>query len=305
MTLFWQLVLNGIVAGALYSMVAVSFALVFGSSRHFHIAHGAVLATAGYIAYATAQRGGAPLSLAIVAGIAAATVLGAALVLGVYIPIERRGGEGFVLFLVSLGALILIENTFTLWLGAAQVSLEPGGALKEPIRFLGLSLTLMQLILIVVACACFGALLALLACTRLGKDIRALASNPELVSILGRRPEWIKVGVYAIASAMVGLAGVYQVLDTGVKPGVGTNLVIFAFVAVILGGIGSVSGAFAASMLLGLLQNVSQLVIAAEWSSTVVFVTFLVIITIAPTGLASLHRRVLAAVRGGRPVVSP
>ncbi|HEY8466998.1 MAG TPA: branched-chain amino acid ABC transporter permease [Solirubrobacterales bacterium] len=291
MTLFWQLVLNGLVAGALYALVAVGFALIFGCTRHFHIAHAGVLATGGYLCFALVDRAGLPILLAGALAIAASTLLGVVILRGVYRPLERRGGEGFVLFLVSLGALILIENTFTLWLGASSVTVDPGEALKDPIRIGSVSLTAMQIGLIVVSFAAFAALMAILVRTSLGKDIRALAANPELVRILGGRPDRIQTAVYALASAIVALAGVYQVADTGMQPGVGTNLIIFAFVAVILGGIGSVGGAFAAAMLLGLLQNVSQLVIPSEWSTSVVFVMFLALITLLPSGLATLKSR--------------
>jgi branched-chain amino acid transport system permease protein len=290
-TLFWQLVLNGLVAGALYALVAVGFALIFGCTRHFHIAHAGVLATGGYLCYALVDRAGPPILVAALLGILAATLLGVLILRVVYIPLERRGGEGFVLFLVSLGALILIENTFTLWLGASSVKVDPGEALKDPVSLGSASLTPMQIGLIVVSVAVFAALMTLLARTSLGKDIRALAANPELVRILGRRPGRIQISVYALASLIAGVAGVYQVADTGMQPGVGTNLIIFAFVAVILGGIGSVGGAFAAAMILGLLQNVSQLWIPSEWSTSVVFITFLVLITVLPSGLAGLKGR--------------
>lgn len=291
MTLFWQLVINGIVAGALYALVALGFALIFGCTRHFHIAHAAVMATAAYLTFALSERTELPLAVAAVIGLAAATLLGVVVLRLIYLPLERRGGQGFVLFLVSLGVLILVENGFTLWLGAGTLRVDLGGALKRPVDLGSVSLTTMQLILVAVAAAAFAGLRLLLRRTGLGTDIRALAANAELVRILGRSPERITTAVYALASVIAGLVGVYQVADTGIAPGVSTNLIIFAFVAVILGGIGSVGGAFAAAMLLGLLQNVSQLVIPSEWSISVVFLCFLVLITLLPSGLAPLRQR--------------
>lgn len=291
MTLFWQLALNGIVAGALYALVAVGFALIFGCTRHFHIAHAAVLASAGYLCFALVDRAGVPILLAVAFALVAATLLGVLILRVVYLPLERRGGQGFVLFLVSLGALTLIENTFTLWLGASSVKVSPGETLREPVTLGSGSLTSMQIGLVGISVVAFAALLVVLARTSLGKEMRALAANPELVRILGRHPARIQASVYALASLVVGIAGVYQVADTGMQPGVGTELIIVAFVAVLLGGIGSVGGAFAAAMLLGLLQNISQLVVPSEWSTSVVFLTFLVLITLFPSGLATLLSR--------------
>lgn len=291
MDLFLQLLLNGVVAGALYALVAVGFALIFGCTRHFHIAHAGVLLAAGYFAFALIERAGLPTVVAFLIAMVAAVLLGVLILRGVYLPLERRGGGGFVLFLVSMGALIVIENAFTLWLGASSVRVELGGAFNDPVTIGPATLTLMQICLVTVSAASFAAVLATLSRTALGKQIRALAANAELVRILGHRPERIQTAVYAIASLIVAFAGIYSVSDTGVQPGVGTDLIVLAFVAVILGGIGSVGGAFVAAMLLGLLENLSQLVIPAQWSTSVVFLTFLVLITVLPSGLAALRSR--------------
>lgn len=290
--LFLQLILDGIVAGCLYGLLAMGFGLIYGATRQFHIAHAAVFAAAGYLFYVFVTRYDIPQIPALLAAVACAVLLGVIIVRLIYVPLIARGGNAFVLFLVSLGLLTLIENAFVLWLGPASLSVHAAGGLLNQVSAGGIGITELQLILIGVALACLVALLVTLKRTALGRRIRALSSNVEFVRIVGRRPEVTQTLVYALGSLLAGLAGVYQTLDTGMQPGVPESFVLVAFLGAILGGIGSVGGAFVAALLLGVLQNVLLEVVSGVWTLTLVFLIFLFIITFAPSGLAELRERI-------------
>ncbi|MGY2082769.1 branched-chain amino acid ABC transporter permease [Blastococcus sp. SYSU DS0539] len=294
MDLFVQLLLNGLVAGSLYALVAVGFALIFAATRHFHIAHAAVFAAGGYFAYYLVDF--LPVGPAVAAALLLSVLLGVALVTLLYRPLERRGGAGFVLFLVSLGALIVIDNIFTVQLGARPARLAAGGWFTTTVGLGQWSLIAGQVALIAVTFLLFGALVALLAKTRMGKLVQAFSANPEFVQIVGRKPQVVLVVVYALGSLLAAVAGVYVAADTGMQPGLGETFFIVSVMAVIIGGIGSITGAFVAAMLLGLLQNVLLLVMGAEWTLAAIFVLFLVLITVSPEGLAKINlRRVKAS----------
>lgn len=297
MNLFLQLLLNGIVAGSLYSLMAISLSLIYGATRHFHIAHAAVFSAAGYLTYVFGTALGLPAGLAVPIAILAATGLGVAIVRLLYRPLEERGGGPFIIFLVSLGTLAVVVNVFTLWLGQSPVRVTFAQGLRRPVEFGGLSLTVVQIGLILVSILCLGLLFYLLNCTWWGKYIRAFSSNPEFVEIIGGNPRALEILVYSIGSAIAALAGIYAAFDTGMTPGLGEEYFIIAILAVILGGVGSVSGAFAAAMLLGVLQNVLQLGVPAEWTVPIVFALFLLIISVSPSGLASLSFRSLRSER--------
>lgn len=297
MNLFLQLLLNGLVAGSLYSLVATSLSLIYGATRHFHIAHAAVFSAAGYIAYALSASLGLPSGIAIVLAIVAATGLGVMIVVLLYVPMENRGGGPFIIFIISLGTLTLVVNTFTLWLGTSPVSITLAQGLQRPIQLGGLSLTVAQLGLIFVSILCLGLLLYLLDRTRWGKYIQAFSSNPEFVEITGGNPRTLQILVYAIGSAFVSLAGIYAAFDTGMTSGLGEEYFIIAIMAVILGGVGSIRGAFVAAMTLGILENLLIIRVPAEWTVPIVFALFLLIISISPSGLASLRLRSLRSER--------
>ncbi|WP_068401805.1 branched-chain amino acid ABC transporter permease [Kribbia dieselivorans] len=288
MNLFIQLLLNGVVAGSVYALVAVGFALIFGATSHFHIAHAAVFSGAGYLAVIATQNLGLPGGVAAAVGLILAVLLGVALVRFLYTPLGRRGGQGFVLFLVSLGALVVVDNLFTINLGARPAQLSLGGWFHRAIPMGSWSMTVGQVALVAITVVAFTALLLVLTKTRAGKLITAYSGNPEFVEIVGRRPQRVLVLVYAAGSLFAALAGLYVAADTGMQPGLGETFFIISIMAVFIGGIGSVTGAFIAAMALGVLQNVLLMRIDAEWTLPVIFVLFLVLITVSPAGLSGL-----------------
>lgn len=294
MDLFVQLLLNGLVAGSLYALVAVGFALIFAATRHFHIAHAGVFAAGGYLAYFLAER--LPVALAVMGAVILCVLLGVLLVTLLYRPLERRGGAGFVLFLVSLGALIVIDNVFTIGLGARPARLAAGPWFTTTVPLGRWSLVAGQIALVAVAVVLFAALVRLLTRTRMGKLVQAYSSNPEFVQVVGRRPRVVLVLVYALGSLPPAIAGVYVAADTGMQPGLGETFFIVSVMAVIIGGIGSITGAFVAAMLLGILQNVLLLVMGAQWTLAAIFVLFLVLITVSPEGLSKINLRKARAI---------
>ncbi len=288
MSLLVQLLLNGFVAGSLYALVAVGFALIFGATRHFHIAHAAVFGAGGYLTYALVEKAGLPVPIALLVGLAGSVMLGVALARFLYGPLGRRGGERFVLFLVSLGALIVIDNTFTMWLTPDPARVDLGGWSREAVSIGSWALTGGQIAFVALAVLSFVALVLLLDRTRAGKLVKAYSGNPEFVQVVGRRPQSVLLLVYSVGSLLAALAGLYVASDTGMQPGQGETYFIVSMMAVILGGIGSIRGAFFAAMLLGVLQNVLLYKIDADWTLAVIFTLFLLLITLSPEGLSKL-----------------
>lgn len=288
MSLFVQLLLNGLVAGSVYALVAVGFALIFGATRHFHIAHAGIFASGGYLTYLFSSSIGLPAPIAAVLGIALAVLLGVLMVRVLYVPLNRRGGQGFILFLVSLGLLTMLDNIFTIGLGAqpAKPDLGPWFTTVQPLGTW--SLTVGQIVIIVLALTMFAGLVLCLDRTRAGKLVKAYSGNPEFFEIFGLRPSVVLTLVYAVGSLFAAVAGTYMASDIGMQPGLGEQYFIVGIMAVFIGGIGSIRGAFTAAMLLGVLQNLLLLYMGAGWTLAAVFAAFLIFITISPEGLQTL-----------------
>jgi branched-chain amino acid transport system permease protein len=288
MSLFVQLLLNGLVSGSLYALVAVGFALIFGATKHFHISHAAVFASGGYLTYLFGTWLNLPAPLAAAAGIAIAVSLGVAIVRFLYVPLNRRGGQGFILFLVSLGVLTVLDNIFTIGLGAQPAKPDLGGWFSTARTMGPWTLTFGQIAIIVLTFVMFAGLVVALERTRAGKLIKAYSGNPEFFEVFGRKPLVVLTLVYAVGSLFAAVAGTYIAADIGMQPGLGEQYFIVAIMAVFIGGIGSIRGAFIAAMLLGVLQSLLLLWMGAQWTLAAVFLAFLILITASPEGLQAI-----------------
>lgn len=288
MSLFVQLLLNGLVSGSLYALVAVGFGLIFGATKHFHISHAAVFASGGYLTYLFGSTLGLPAPAAAAAGIAIAVVVGVAIVRFLYVPLNKRGGQGFILFLVSLGVLTVLDNIFTLGLGARPAKPDLGGWFSKAQQIGPWTLTVGQIVIIVLTFLMFAGLVLSLERTRAGKLIKAYSGNPEFFEVFGRKPLVVLTLVYAVGSLFAAVAGTYIAADIGMQPGLGEQYFIVAIMAVFIGGIGSIRGAFVAAMLLGVLQNLLLLWMGAQWTLAAVFLAFLILITASPQGLQAI-----------------
>ena len=279
-----QLLVNGIVTGSALGVVAISFALIYATTRVFHVAHAGVYTLGGYLAWSL-MRHGVPAIAALLVAMAGCVVLGSLIQILLYARLERRGAAQLVVLIASLGALAVIQNLIAAiyspdilnfsaaWAG--QVVALPGG----------LRLTGAQIATVVLDFAAFGATLVFAHRTLLGKRIRAVASNPFLAEITRLEPRRVHVYVMAIASALVCLPGVLGPLDYGLQPYGGVTPLLTATIAMIAGGIGSLAGAFGLAVAIVVLQNLALLVMPGEWSIGVTFAIFVVFMLFRPRGL--------------------
>jgi branched-chain amino acid transport system permease protein len=246
---------TGLGLAALYFLVASGLSLIFGLMDVLNFAHGAFVAAGGYAAWSVADHvaGSAGLALALLVAVAAGAALAAVVELVVIRPLYARPLDQ-VLATVGLGLAIpaLLQavwgadpRTWTLphWLaGTAGVF----GARVPTVRFL----------LIAAALALLGGLRLLLSRTRAGLIVRAGVENREMVAALGVDVHRAFTGVFALGGAAAGLAGLLDGLYQGsIAPGDGTSLLIFAFVVVVLGRMGSLTGTAIASAAVGLAQQ--------------------------------------------------
>jgi branched-chain amino acid transport system permease protein len=287
--LWLQLLVNGLVTGCALGVVAISFSLIYATTKIFHVAHAGVYTMSGYIAWSLSSRG-VPLIISMAVAIAAATVLGALIQSQLYARLERRRATHLVVLIASLGTLAVIQNVLAAVYTPNILQFDlPWAAnvisLGESVR-----LTWTQILTIAVSLASFGMVVWFAHFTILGKRIRAVAANPFLAEITRLRPQSVYVIVVAIASAIVALPGVLVPLDLGLQPYGGVTPLLTATIAMIAGGVGSIGGAFLLAVAIAVLQNLSLLVIPGEWSIGVTFFIFVVFMLFRPTGLFAAAR---------------
>jgi len=283
-----QLLANGLVTGCALGIVAISFSLVYATTKIFHVAHAGIYTLAGYLAWSLVTHG-APAIVALLGAVVVCTALGALIQHQLYARLERRRATHLVVLIASLGALAVIQNVIAA-LYTPNILQFPLSWGSRIVPLGGIRLTVTQLLTVTLSLGALAATLWFVHRTILGKRIRAVASNPMLADITRLQPQTVYIYVIAVASALVCLPGVLVPLDLGLQPYNGVTPLLTATIAMIAGGVGSIAGAFVLSLAIAVLQNLSLLVMPGAWSIGVTFFVFVIFMLFRPTGLFAAAR---------------
>ena len=270
MTTVILLTATGLGLAALYFLVASGLSLIFGLMDVLNFAHGAFVAIGGYVGWTVADHLSGTLGLlgSLLAGIASGAAAAAATELAIIRPLYRRPLDQ-VLATVGLGLAIpaLLQ---AIWGADARTWLLPGW-LAGTVDVAGARVPTVRFLLIGVAVALLVGLRLLLSRTRAGLIVRAGVEDREMVPALGIDVRRANSAVFALGGAAAGLAGaLYGLYQGSVSPGDGTSLLIFAFVVVVLGGAGSITGTAYAAVAVGLVQQYADYASASLGDESVV-----------------------------------
>ncbi|MEV6302611.1 branched-chain amino acid ABC transporter permease [Actinoplanes sp. NPDC051861] len=276
------LTLTGLGLAALYFLIASGLSLVFGLAGVLNFAHGLFLSVGAYVTWWAAPHWGLP--LAVVAGVAAAAATGALVELVMIRPLYTRHTEQVLVTVgLSLAGVALLQSMF----GAdARVFPRPDWA-SEVTGVLGAQVPDDRFLLIGAAVLVLVALLAFLRFTRYGLVIRAGVENRAMVKALGIDVRNAFTLVFAIGGALAGLAGILGgMYFSAISPGQGASLLIFAFIVVVIGGLGSVTGSAVAAVAVGLLQQFVNYYGAPGAGDISVVALLAVVLLLRPSGIA-------------------
>ena len=281
--LILQLLVNGLITGVGLGMVAMSFALIYSTLRIFHVAHAGVSDAIGMSRlFGDAGRAAAR---ARTRGRGACGRRGGRADPGpTHAPLQRRGASGLVVLIASLGVLAVMQNVLA-GIYSADILQFPGSWAGRVVHVSGLLLTRAQLATVAAGLIAYAALALLTRRTLLGAQIRAVAANPFLAEITRLEPRRVYVVVMALASAVVALPGMLVPLDLGLQPYAGITPLLEATIAMIAGGIGSLTGALALSIAIAVLHKFPLLVMPGEWAIGSTFAVFVVFMLFRPQGL--------------------
>ena len=285
MSAFAQFFFNGVVAGSVYALVALGFALIFTASRVFHFAHGGVYAVSAFAGY-TAM---VVLGMGLLAGFVAATVVGALLGLAInavlYEPMKAGGVSPFVAMISSFGVLIILSNLVAIIWGSNPTVLSPGG--QATIYRVGPVFTTgAQLRIIGFAMVLAVLLWIFFRYTRLGIAIRAMGNDAELAEVVGMPSRRLRDISFVVGSALVGVSAMLIGLTVGIIDfNMGFDIMLMATVAMIIGGLGNVGAAAAGGFVLGVIQNVAIWKIESKWQLAISFAILILVLLFRPSGL--------------------
>ena len=277
-----QVIVNGLLLGAIYALVAIGLTLIWGVMNVVNFAHGEFLMLGMYIAFwAFTLFGVGPVSFSLLAALLL-FLLGA----GVYLTLIRRVLRGPVLAqILSTFGLMLFLRYLAFWAFSPNYRTLPPTLLGGTVDIGGVFVSLPQLVAGVVAVVATVGMYLLITKTRVGQQLLAVAEDPEAAQLMGIRPHQMHALAWGLAAAGTGIAGALLATFYYTFPEVGLNFSLTAFVVVTLGGFGSIPGAMLAGLLIGLVESLSAFWIGPVYKELVVFVLFLAVLWLRPQGL--------------------
>ena len=276
-------VINGILTGGLYAMLAAGLAIIFGVMRLVNITHGDLIVLTAFVAMVVIETLGTNPFVSLV------VVLPVMFLIGYFL---QRGILNFTIgddllppLLVTFGLSIVLQNLLLEIFSADSRRLEAGQIETMSIEITnGLEIGLFPLIIFFVAVVMIGGVQIIFSRTRLGRAFRATSDDVETAQLMGIRHTHVFALAMAMSLVLVGIAGVFLGIRTSFDPSLGPSRLLFAFEAVIIGGLGSIWGTLAGGIILGLAQNIGAK-IDPGWQILAGHVAFLIVLVIRPNGL--------------------
>lgn len=283
-----QIIVNGLLQGILIGGVGVAFALVYRTARVFHIALGGIFALAPYLLLACLGNG-SPVALAITLALAVAALTALLAEEAIHWPFARKRAPAEVHLIGSLGAyLILVQCIALIWGNETRV-LRAG--VDETLGLAGVTLAQAQLLGPLFTLLSVAILHAWLSFADRGLELRALADNPVLVSLLGRNIRALRRWVFCLSAMLASIAAMAQAWDVGFDPHVGLKVVLLGMAAMIIGGTGSFLAPFFGGILLGVLRAEVVWFGSARWEDAATFVLLAAFLFFRPQGMFARRMR--------------
>jgi branched-chain amino acid transport system permease protein len=281
LSLLLQQLFAGLTISAVYALLAVGLALVFGIQNIAHFAHGALFALGAYLTYAFVVQLGVGYASALVLVMAVMAAVGPIIY---YLGYHPLGEAHEATLIAALGLLIVIENVIDEAWGSEYLSVPyPFG--QEYYKMGGVSMLNQDILTIAGAVVCFAGIYVVLNHTKTGLSMRAMAQNKKAAEYVGISPTRVYVVTFALVTVVAGVAAVLIAPTRPLQPAMGFNPIVKAFIAVVLGGMGSLLGAVIAATILGVTEAFMIGLIAPTFADIASFSLLILILLVKPEGL--------------------
>ncbi|WP_089175666.1 branched-chain amino acid ABC transporter permease [Bosea sp. AS-1] len=281
LTLFIQQVLNGLLDGVYYLLIALGLSLIFSLGGIVNLAHGAFYAIGAYLTIVLAPYLG--FGGAIIASPLLVALIGIVIERGLFQHFYRR--DPILSLLLTFGLAMVAEQALRMIFGAPPLSFSIPTALRGQLFIGDFIYSRYRALLIVIAAACVIGLWFLLQRTSFGRVVRAGVQNPDMVGALGISLQPYMMAVAGIGIGLAGLAGVLLAPIYSIHPAMGQEIITPAFVVVVIGGLGSFWGVVVAALMVGLVKGVTIGLGYTQWSTAVIYLMMLLVLLFRPRGL--------------------
>jgi len=296
MSFFFQELVNGITTGALYSLVALGFSMVYGVLKLLNFAHGDLYMVGAYIGFFIIQffGGAANVRIAVPLLLAIMFVVAAGLVGGLGVAIERfayrplRDAPRIAPLITAIGMSFFLESAALLLFGSQfrEYNTAEFISLSSGIRIGSVTIDSVQILVLVLGLLLMTGLQLLVNRSRLGRQMRAVAVDREAAEMLGINVNFVITATFFLGSALAGIAGVMGgLLFNTVTATIGFVAGLKAFTAAVVGGIGSIPGAMLGGLVIGVAESFVTGYISSTYSNLIVFGLLIVVMLVRPSGL--------------------
>lgn len=278
------LLISGLTSGALYAMVAIGLVVVYRSTGHINFAHGELFMMGGFFAYSMITMLGFPYLLSLVLAVILSFVLGVISDRAVYRPLMKAPGMTIVLATVGFSYLLKGISRY-LWGGKGEYISIKAIVDPAPLFLWGMPILPQQLVVFGAAVLFMLAFVAFFRFTKAGKMMQATAESAFASYLVGIRVEHVYTWTWGAGAAMAGAAAVLMAPLTLLTPDIGSGLLIKAFAATILGGLGSMGGAVAGGLIVGITESLAGGYIDSSLQEVAPFVIIMVVLVFRPSGM--------------------
>ncbi len=275
-----QIVLNGLVLASTYCLIAVGLTLVFGVMRIMNFAQGELYMIGAYVMLWAYVQNHMPFVVGILLAAAATCMLGAILQRGIFRPLRVDPLMGFI---ASLGISAILQIVVRQIFGSNFQAVPM--AFPQTLQIFGAAFVLQRMLIVIAAIALLALLAGFLQGTKVGLAILASAEDPDAAALQGMGLNANAMVTMVISAGLAGVAGAVIAPTTILDPSMGSNIILTAFVVVIVGGAGSIRGALVASLLLGFLQSTTTTLVNPTAATAVGLTTMLVVLAFRPSGI--------------------
>ncbi len=281
-----QQLVNGVSLGAVYALIAVGFAMVFNVLKFSNFSHGGVLGAGAYFGYMAALYLKLPLFPVLLVGILSGGAVAVLVELIAFRSIRKKRGELVYFFVTSVTMLMLLEQILVIFFGASFFT-YPTMISTTSFSLAGVSFSVLYLVMMAVSILAFGFLAWALKYTKIGIAIRAASNDLTTTNLMGVNVDFIVMTTFFVSGMLGGLSGVLLGMTYTLYPQIG-QLVVKGFIASVLGGLGSITGAAWGALALAIVEVSLIAIMGAGLSPAVIFAIMVAFLLIRPQGFAGI-----------------
>lgn len=289
MSILPQILINGLISGSLIALIALGLNLIYGNMKFMNFAHGEMAMLGGYFYYLFYIVLAWPVFPSIVCALVLCMLCGLLMNKLIFSPMKRE--SQWTLLILSVGVGMFIKSAVQLVAGSFTLNFVRETYTPKVYEFANATITQNQILILMSTALILFSLHFLLTRTRLGKAIRAVSDNMQLASVVGIRVDKTINWIFMISSSIAGFAGILIGYEQSLSPNMGQMLSVYAFAAVIVGGLGSVWGAVLGGFLVGILQDLLVGIdfgifsIPTSYKSAIAFGLVILFLLFRPRGL--------------------